>query len=265
MAMGLLGQETDGVIDIHSGGEDNIFPHHECEIAQTCGATGEAHFARYWFHTRFLIVEGEKMSKSKGNFYTVRDVVAKGYSPAAIRLELIKTHYRMNANFTFQGLKDAQRQVGRWRKLADWLETNQAATAPFEGDGPLVQALDAFRVALADDLNLAGGIGALNTALGAYRLDEPPPVAPAGAEGTYQAELDALRAMDSVLGVLALEFETGDADVDVALVDVKIRERLAAREAKDWVTADRIRDELLAIGVAIKDGPDGTTWSRLID
>ncbi|MHC4992140.1 MAG: cysteine--tRNA ligase, partial [Planctomycetota bacterium] len=114
MAQRLLAASEDGMIDIHSGGEDNIFPHHECEIAQACCATGAPAFARYWFHTRFLIVEGEKMSKSRGNFFTVRDLIARGASPAAIRLELIKTHYRGPANFTLQGLTDSQRQIDRW-------------------------------------------------------------------------------------------------------------------------------------------------------
>ena len=117
MATSILGD----VIDIHSGGEDNIFPHHECEIAQSCCATGRESFANYWFHTRFLLVDGGKMSKSKGNFYTLRDLVSKGATPAAIRLELIRTHYRSNENFTLQGLKDSQRQIDRWRRLAAWL------------------------------------------------------------------------------------------------------------------------------------------------
>ncbi|MEC9373789.1 MAG: hypothetical protein VYC34_08095, partial [Planctomycetota bacterium] len=104
------------VIDLHSGGEDNIFPHHECEVAQSCAATGEPRFARHWIHVRHLFVEGEKMSKSKGNFFTVRQLIDKGFDPAAIRLELIKTHYRSNANFTEQGLKDSARMVERWRR-----------------------------------------------------------------------------------------------------------------------------------------------------
>jgi cysteinyl-tRNA synthetase len=102
MARMLLGDE----IDIHSGGEDNIFPHHECEVAQSCCATGRPIFSRAWFHTRHLQVEGEKMSKSKGNFFTARDLFAKGVTPAALRLELVRTHYRSNANFTLQGLQD---------------------------------------------------------------------------------------------------------------------------------------------------------------
>jgi cysteinyl-tRNA synthetase len=139
MAQSLLADDTGGVIDIHSGGEDNIFPHHECECAQSRCASGADHFARYWFHTRFLIVEGEKMSKSKGNFFTVRDLLGKGASPAAIRLELIKTHYRGQANFTMQGLRDSQRQVDRWKKLEQWHSRPRSAptsTSP----GPSVRS-----------------------------------------------------------------------------------------------------------------------------
>jgi len=111
-----------GEIDLHSGGEDNAFPHHECEIAQTCGHTGRELFARMWFHPRHLFIEGAKMSKSKGNFYTARDLFAKGIEPAAVRLELIKTHYRTNANFTMQGVTDSQKRLDRWRRFAKWCQ-----------------------------------------------------------------------------------------------------------------------------------------------
>jgi cysteinyl-tRNA synthetase len=264
MAMRLLGANTNGVIDIHSGGEDNIFPHHECEIAQACGASGEQRFARYWFHTRFLIVESEKMSKSKGNFFTVRDLLAKGASPAAIRLELIKTHYRSNANFTFQGLKDVQRQINRWKKLEAWLERHAGQPMPGDEPGPLEAALEPFRQALANDLNIAGAIGVLNEAVGRHDVEATPP----GGSGahTYVSELDALRTMDRVLGVLDLEHESieASADVDVEAIEGKIAERNTARAAKDFATADRIRDELASMGIEIKDSPDGTTWQRVV-
>ncbi len=262
MAMALLGANTDGVIDIHSGGEDNIFPHHECEIAQTCGATGQAHFARYWFHTRFLIVEGQKMSKSKDNFYTVRDLIAKGASPAAIRLELIKTHYRSQANFTFQGLNDSQRQIDRWARLSRWLDDHQAA--PLDDPGPLSAALPTFKAALCADLNVSGAIGAMNEAASRHDTSRKPP-AGHGA-GTYADELRALLAMDSVLGVLEMERQASVSqfDLDVSLIETMIALRNTARAAKDWAAADRLRDELLEMGIAIKDGPNGTTWSPVV-
>jgi cysteinyl-tRNA synthetase len=259
MAMTLLAAETNGVIDIHSGGEDNIFPHHECEIAQTRGATGSSAFARYWFHTRFLLVDGAKMSKSAGTFHTVRDVLSRGASPAALRLELIRTHYRSNASFSFQGLKDSQRQIDRWAKLHEWLTTHETETG---GDGPLAAALPAFTQALSRDLNIAGAMGVLNEAAGAYAIDGPPAADARPGPG----ERGALEAMDSVLGVLDLR-RTADADagdLDVDLIARKLAERTQAREAKDWAAADRLRDDLLAIGVAIEDGPDGTTWRRVV-
>ncbi len=275
MAMSLLGEETGGEIDIHSGGEDNIFPHHECEIAQACGATGREYFARYWFHTRFLIVEGEKMSKSKGNFYTLADLLARGASPAAVRLELIKTHYRSQANFTFQGLKDSQRQIDRWARLEQWLE--QHRDAPLASPGPLRQAVDSFAAALCADVNVSGAIGVLNEAAGAHDISAPPP--PAKGKGTHADELAALREMNGVLGVLDLERTASTPDaIEVPAgaggangsvvtreeIEAKIEARNAARAAKDWARADEIRDELLALGIAIKDSSEGTTWKKVV-
>jgi len=266
MAMSLLGQGTDGVIDIHSGGEDNIFPHHECELAQTRGATGQPYFARYWFHTRHLVVEGEKMAKSKGNFFTVGELLAKGASPAAIRLELTKTHYRSNANFTMQGLRDSQRLIDRWARLEAWLEDNQ--DVGIDGRTLLCDALDEFTKSLCDDLNVAGAIGVLNEAIGQYSIGSDGPGSPAakGHGPPHARELQALRTMLRVLGVLDLERESSTAGgaVDERLIVSKIAERNAARAAKDWSTSDDIRDELAEMGIAVKDGPDGTTWSRIV-
>jgi cysteinyl-tRNA synthetase len=263
MAQTLLGGDTGGVIDLHSGGEDNLFPHHECEVAQSRCATGADHFARYWLHGRHLIVEGEKMSKSKGNFYTVRDVLERGASPAALRLELIKTHYRSNANFTFQGIKDAQRQIDRWRKLREWLGAHGEGEV-LEG-GPLSEALEAFTSALSDDLNIAGALGALNEAVGRYRLDTEEGLE-GGAGKSFAKELEALERMDGVLGVLSLEMEASDEHgaVDAGFIEGKLEERKQARAAKDFAQADAIRDELLALGIEIKDGAEGTTWQRVV-
>jgi cysteinyl-tRNA synthetase len=257
MAASLLGEE----IDLHSGGEDNIFPHHECEIAQTCSATGRDTFARFWFHTRHLIVEGEKMSKSKGNFFTVRDLLAKGASPAAIRLEIIKTHYRSNANFTFQGLADSQRMIDRWTRLRDWMQSRDSKTsASSSAPGPLTQALPAFEAALSADVNIAGAIGVLNEAAGQYNLAQPMPAV------SIADELATLEKMNSVLGVLDL-VATGSASgggLDVSMVEDKIAQRNAARKAKDFARSDQLRDELLAMGVEIKDSAQGTTWTRVV-
>jgi cysteinyl-tRNA synthetase len=265
MALELLGDRASGVIDIHSGGEDNIFPHHECEIAQSCALSGNELFARFWFHTRHLMTEGAKMSKSAGTFYTPRDLYARGGTPAALRLAIIATHYRVNANFTMQTLRDAQRQVSRWVRLHEWL-TKYADHSRAVEVGPLVAALPAFAASLESDLNIAGAIGVLNEAVSLYKVDEPPPPTDGDAHGSYLEELEALRRMDLVLGILELEHEPRSdlADLDATMIEQKILHRNQARARKDWAAADRIRDELIELGVAIHDGAEGTTWSRII-
>jgi cysteinyl-tRNA synthetase len=245
MATSLLGRNT---IDIHTGGEDNIFPHHECEIAQTRGATGESTFARYWMHTRYLLVEGAKMSKSKGNFYTVRDLLAKGATPAAIRFELLRAHYRSNMNFTLQGLEDARRNVQRLRDAAARFEKEAAGkTAGDIQDHP---TLKAFREALADDLNMAGALGEL------FKWLSNPTDAP-------EVSLAVLRQVDRVLNVLAdavpaaQSASQGDDEIQAKCDSIA-----AARQAKDYATADRLRKELTDAGYEIQISKDGVTARR---
>jgi len=245
MALGRL-KPADGVIDLHSGGEDNIFPHHECEIAQSRSYTGADAFARCWVHTRFLLVEGEKMSKRTGNFFTLRDLLAKGFSPAAIRLELVKTHYRSNANFTEQGLRDSQRIVDRWRRFLE------AADASSEAGETNAVARDAFASAMHDDLNTAGAIGAINAWIN--RVGAP-----------TKADAALLRSFDATIGVLGLDAAApaaGSDDPEAEKIEGLIQARAAARKAKDFAEADRIRDELASLGVEITDSPEGTTWAR---
>lgn len=239
------------IIDLHSGGEDNIFPHHECELAQSCCAfnadPASAPYASMWFHPRFLMVEGTKMSKSKGNFYTARDLFAKGIEPAALRLELIKTHYRSNANFTMQGLTDSQRMIDRWRRIGD------LTTAHGDASPATREALDTFASAMNEDLNIAGAIASVNT--WSSKLELP-----------TSGDVAAMRTFDQVLGVLALERpKATSSDIGVFLgglapdpaVIQKLEVRRAARAAKDFKKSDQIRDELLAMGFAIKDAPGG--------
>jgi cysteinyl-tRNA synthetase len=251
MAAGLLGEQ----IDLHSGGEDNIFPHHECEIAQSRCCFGKPAFARLWFHTRHLIVEGQKMSKSKGNFFTARDLFAKGVTPAALRLELIRTHYRVNSNFTMQGLADCQRMIDRWSRHAESLGAGARGPDAAKPAGPMERALTAFTEALCDDLNVARAIAAINEALAQDHASACP-----------ARELAALQRMDSVLAVLQrnkpLASESSE-DLESKVNELLAR-RAAARAAKDWPASDRVRDELQALGVQIKDGPTGTTWSRVV-
>jgi cysteinyl-tRNA synthetase len=269
MAAMLLGTE----IDLHSGGEDNIFPHHECELAQSCCASGKPVFARTWFHTRYLQVEGAKMSKSKGNFFTARSLFAKGVTPGALRLELVRTHYRTNSNFTLQGLQDCQRMIDRWSRAQAQLVQRvgagggagaagaSAVRAPDESraPGPFELALAEFTDSLCDDLNVARAIAAINEAVGA----------PADAHSVAdpQRELTSLLAMDSVLGVLGRNNPVADAapaedPAFVAKVEALLARRAAARAAKNWAESDSVRDELASLGVAVKDGAQGQTWSR---
>jgi cysteinyl-tRNA synthetase len=207
MARMLLGDE----IDIHFGGEDNIFPHHECEVAQSCCATGRPIFARVWFHTRFLQVEGAKISKSKGNFFTPRGLFTKGVTPAALRLELVCTHYRSNANFTMQGIQDCQRMVDRWSRAhtqllerAKVVSASVAKLAPDESrhHGPFELALTEFTAALCDDLNVARAIAALNDAVSAKSDDHT--------SSCPQRELASRLAMDSVQRLLDMGSPSAD-------------------------------------------------------
>jgi cysteinyl-tRNA synthetase len=239
---------ADGTIDLHSGGEDNIFPHHECEVAQSCCASGSPVFARMWFHPRHLFINGQKMSKSKGNFFTIRDLLEKGHQAGAIRLALINTHYRTNADFTEQGVRDAQRMIDRWRKVAD------AAPAGESADGSVGGAIDApvlreVAACLHDDLNIAGALGVINTFV-------------AGIAAPTPGDAVAMRAIDRVLGVLSLErAASATTDIGVFLdglspdpsVIAKLHERASAKKAKDFARSDAIRGDLSAMGLAIKD------------
>ena len=245
----LLGQAGSGAeIDLHSGGEDNIFPHHECERAQSCAFTGGERFARHWFHARFLRVEGQKMSKSAGTFFTARDLFAQGHEPAAVRLELIKTHYRANADFSAEGLKASAKAVERFRRVLAAGGSETRTLRP--GDHPV---LDAVAAALHDDLNIAGALGELNKWINAT----PEPDADDAA---------AMRTIDGVLGLLGLaRAEATSTAIGVFLPGVEpdetieslLAERAAARTAKDFARSDAIRDELAGMGLAIKDVAGG--------
>ena len=235
-------------IDLHSGGEDNIFPHHECEIAQSCCFTGAPTFARHWFHPRFLKVDGQKMSKSKGTMYTLGDLTAKGFDPAAVRLELIKTHYRANADFSIQGLKDSTRTAQRWKRFID--SGNQAQ--PGESN---TTVRDTVVSAMNDDLNIAGAIGTINK----WIKDTPQPT---------QADAQLMSQFDKFLCVASLLNEAPESqDTGIALyqpgvtpspeIESLLQQRAAAKKAKDFAAADAIRDQLSAMGLSIMDKPGG--------
>jgi cysteinyl-tRNA synthetase len=257
MSTGELGD----TIDIHLGGEDLVFPHHEDEIAQSEAVTGRT-FVRYWLHVKHLRLEGEKMSKSLGNTVTVQELVSEGHEPAAIRHQLLGAHYRSELNFTRDGLVASGNAVQRLLDFESRLEST-----PVSGDAVApdlsvhaAQALETFRSAMDADLNSADALAALfvlvsraNAALDA--ADGPVP-----AEGR-DAVLEAVRSMDGVLGLLELARagRTVDAETE-AWIESRIEERKAARAARDFGRADAIRDELQEKGVVLEDSADGTRW-----
>jgi cysteinyl-tRNA synthetase len=248
MARAHLGDQ----IDIHTGGEDNVFPHHECEIAQSEAFTG-SRFARYWMHTKFLQVDGGKMSKSLGNVWNVDDVLERGYEARALRFALLRGHYRQPLNFTWDILAESARALEGLDDLAQRL--TRKVEGEDAGEDRVGVAAGAFRDAMNDDLNVPKAVAALFT-LRAEVLEGG--VSGAGAE----AALALLAEADAVLGVLELESAGGGGEED-AEIDALVEARNAARTSKDWAEADRVRDELSARGVVVEDTSDGgTSWFR---
>jgi cysteinyl-tRNA synthetase len=249
MAMKHLGR----TLDIHTGGEDNIFPHHECEIAQSEALTGEP-FVRFWMHTKFLQVDGGKMSKSLGNVYTLDDVRAKGFEDRALRFTLIRGHYRQPLNFTWDVMAESRAAIESLDDLVVRLRraAGGQGAAPSADDGlELVEeARQHFDEALDDDLNTPQAIATLNV-LRRHVLEER-----LGSMAAAAGLQFALRA-NRVLGVIETEERSLDDEVEAL-----IAERQAARAARDFATSDRIRDDLLARGIVLEDTPAGVVWRR---
>ena len=249
MAMKHLGEE----LDIHTGGEDNVFPHHECEIAQSECHTGKT-FARYWMHAKFLQVDGGKMSKSLGNFYTLSDVTERGFAPRVLRFTLIRGHYRQPLNFTWDIMAESQAALEKLDELFARLSraaAGQGANAdPGAGADVLAAARDKFESGMNDDLGVPQALSALFELRSAV-LEEA-----LGADVAEEA-VQFLRRANDVLAVVHVEEDALDEKVEGL-----IRARLDARKNKDWSESDRIRDELVAMGIVIQDTADGTVWRR---
>ena len=278
MAMKFLGES----FDLHAGGEDLMFPHHENEIAQSESATHKP-FARHWFHVRFLLVEGKKMSKSEGNFYTLRDLLLKGYKASAIRFLLISVPYGQPLNFTFEGLAAETGAVDRLRTFHQRLRT--AATVPGSNEALAAEAERAtqgFCAALSNDLNTAEARAAIfelvragNAAIDAGTL---------GAENVPQI-LEVLNRFDQIFAVLedrdeevtraALEWAEREGRLDQAApellaqmslsdaqIDALVEERTQAKKTRNFARADAIRKELAEKGIILEDSKDGVRWKR---
>ena len=249
MSMKLLGSQ----IDIHTGGIDNKFPHHENEIAQSEGANGKSPFVRYWLHCDYLIVNGEKMSKSKGNFHTLRDLLDKGYSQDSIRYLLISTHYRKMLNFTEDGLRASESALHRLNgfihELMDFEDDSKDSEQSAVKEMDVM--LQSFESALDDDLNISEALGSVFSFIKKCR--EFFPLSKTAAEKI----LEAFQRVDLVLGMLKFERETIDNEIEE-----KIKARNEARKNKDFAESDRIRDELLSAGIILKDTPQGTVWEK---
>ena len=252
MSMKYLG----ATFDLHTGGVDNIFPHHENEIAQSEGATGEP-FVRYWMHVAHLMVDREKMAKSKGNFYTLRELIDQGHEPRAIRLLLLSTHYRTPLNFTMAGLAQATAEIQRLDDLGARLEREPAGEGHDAGfEAAVGESCKEFGESLADDLNVSGAVGAVFRVVREAHVAMDRGQLPSGSREVLR---EALKRFDTVLDVLDKPEEAVDAEIE----DL-IRRRIAAREAKDWGEADRIRDDLVGRGILLEDTPQGTVWKRKI-
>lgn len=255
MSMRYLGP----TFDIHTGGSDNMFPHHEDEIAQSEAANG-CQFVRYWLHCAHLIVEGKKMSKSLGNFFTLRELLDKGYNGRILRWVLLSTHYRQPLNFTFKSCDDARGSLRRMDELIQRLQ--QAAQQADTENSGLAMILDEhkseFKGGLEDDLNISVALASLFGLVKALNkeLDQ-------NSIGGKDAEhaLDTLRELDQVLGVMDVDRKQAEPNIPEDVVN-RVKNRQQARKDKDFAKADAIRDSLAAEGWIIEDSPSGPRIKR---
>ena len=251
MSMKYLGE----TFDLHAGGQDLQFPHHENEIAQSEGATGKL-FAKYWIHSEFLKIDDATMSKSKGNFFTLRDLREQGYSPLAIRYLLLSIPTRKQLNFTFEGLQAAESTVERLRNFRRLvMESKGVEGSDAETAAMVSKALADFESSMDDDFNTAAALAAIHDMVreiniliadGKLRSDD------------RDAVLDALGKFDSVFGILGKE----ESDILDDTIEALIAERQQARRNRNFPRSDEIRDELAEKGIVLEDTPQGVRWKR---
>ena len=251
----MSGRYLGETFDIHGGGQDLIFPHHENEIAQSRCAHGGLPFVRYWVHNGYLMTEGEKMSKSLGNFYTVHDLLRE-YPGEAIRLVLLQTHYRQPLDFTKDGIAQARHTLDRF-----YSALRAAADVDIDAEAGGLETSAAVERALADDINTPAALAHLHDALGALNKAEGP-------EDVARRKA-AVLAGGKFLGLFGRDPEDwfrwqpeGAETLAEADIERLIEKRAQARKARDFATADAVRDELAANGVQLEDRPDGTIWRR---
>ncbi len=249
MSMRYLGE----TFDVHCGGVDNMFPHHENEIAQSEAATGRK-FVNYWLHNEHLLVEGRKMAKKFGNFYTLRDLLKKGYDPIAIRFLLLSTHYRQQFNFTFEGLDAAKSAVERLRNFVRRLQDADGKGSGGKIAELMLRVQEGFGAAMDDDLNVSVALAVLFDFVRDVNglLD-------AGVVSGDEAKqvFDLMVGFDGVLGVVGRV--EGEAVLPKEAEEL-IKKREEARKNKDWKTADALRQELRAMGVVVEDTAQGVRW-----
>ena len=249
MSMKYLGE----TFDIHTGGEDNIFPHHENEIAQSECATGKP-FAKYWLHSRHLMVGGEKMAKSKGNFYTLRDLLDKGFDPMAIRYVLIKGHYRSPLNFTFDEINGATSAIQRLKDFQIRLEEVGNTESSGKGKELLSETEKKFVERMDDDLDIPQALAAVfDLVRGGNQLIEKSDLSKSEAD----AILEFMKKFNDVVGILKVEDRILDEEIENL-----IAERQECRKKKDFARSDQIRDQLAEQGIILEDTAQGVRWKK---